>query len=125
MPVMVGTYGWQSADWRGRLYPHGLPQRLWLEHHAQAFRTGEVDNAFYRLPRREVFEAWRARTPPDHVVTVKASRYLTHLKRLLEPGGADAAEPPIGWTCPDGLRRRSTWPYGAPGGCAARSGRTT
>ncbi|MCW2613425.1 MAG: hypothetical protein JWN08_419 [Frankiales bacterium] len=85
MPVHVGTSGWQYRDWRGRLYPQDLPQRLWLEHHAQAFATVEVNNSFYRLPAREVFEQWAARTPPDYVVTVKASRFLSHVKRLKEP----------------------------------------
>jgi uncharacterized protein YecE (DUF72 family) len=85
MPVLVGTSGWQYRDWRGRFYPPRLPQRRWLEHHAAAFATTEVNNSFYRLPAREVFEQWRARTPDDYVVTVKASRYLTHIKRLKEP----------------------------------------
>ena len=85
MPVLVGTSGWQYRDWRGRFYPPTLPQRLWLEHHAAAFATTEVNNSFYRLPAREVFEGWRARTPADYVVTVKASRFLSHVKRLREP----------------------------------------
>jgi uncharacterized protein YecE (DUF72 family) len=85
MPVLVGTSGWQYRDWRGRFYPPKLPQRLWLEHHTAAFATTELNNSFYRLPARETFEQWRARTPPDYVVTVKASRYLTHIKRLKEP----------------------------------------
>jgi uncharacterized protein YecE (DUF72 family) len=85
MPVLVGTSGWQYRDWRGRFYPPRLPQRLWLEHHAAAFATTEVNNSFYRLPAREVFEQWRVRTPADYVVTVKASRFLTHIKRLQDP----------------------------------------
>jgi uncharacterized protein YecE (DUF72 family) len=85
MPVVVGTSGWQYRDWRGRFYPPRLPQRLWLEHHAAAFATTEVNNSFYRLPARPVFEQWRTRTPADYVVTVKASRFLSHIKRLKEP----------------------------------------
>lgn len=85
MPVLVGTSGWQYRDWRGRFYPPALPQRLWLEHHAASFRTVEVNNSFYRLPAREVFESWRERTPADYVVTVKASRFLSHVTRLREP----------------------------------------
>jgi uncharacterized protein YecE (DUF72 family) len=83
--VLVGTSGWQYRDWRGRFYPPRMPQRLWLEHHAAHWSTVEVNNSFYRLPAREVFAAWRARTPPDYLVTVKASRFLTHIKRLKEP----------------------------------------
>jgi uncharacterized protein YecE (DUF72 family) len=83
--ILVGTSGWQYRDWRGRLYPDKLPQRQWLEHYAQAFATVEVNNAFYRLPERSTFENWRARTPDDFEVTVKVSRYLTHIKRLRDP----------------------------------------
>lgn len=85
MTVLVGTSGWQYADWRGRFYPHSLPQRLWLEHHSAHWQTVEVNNSFYRLPQRTVMEAWAARTPDDYVVTVKASRFLSHVKRLREP----------------------------------------
>jgi uncharacterized protein YecE (DUF72 family) len=83
--IHVGTSGWQYADWRGRFYPRDLPQRLWLEHYAARFSTVEVNNTFYRLPEAEVFEDWRKRTPEGFVVTVKASRYLTHLRRLRDP----------------------------------------
>jgi uncharacterized protein YecE (DUF72 family) len=85
MGMLVGTSGWQYQDWRGRLYPQQLPQRSWLEHYAEHFATVEVNNAFYRLPEKSVFEGWRARTPADFWVTVKASRYLTHIRRLREP----------------------------------------
>jgi uncharacterized protein YecE (DUF72 family) len=81
----VGTSGWQYRDWRGDFYPQRLPQRLWLEHYAQTFDTVEVNNAFYRLPERSVFEGWKQRTPAGFVVTVKGSRYLTHIKRLKDP----------------------------------------
>jgi uncharacterized protein YecE (DUF72 family) len=81
----VGTSGWVYKDWRDRFYPRDVPQRLWLEHYAAAFDTVEVNNAFYRLPERGTFEGWRSRTPADFVVAVKASRFLTHVKRLREP----------------------------------------
>ncbi|MGK5521791.1 DUF72 domain-containing protein [Micromonospora sp. URMC 107] len=83
--ILLGTSGWQYRDWRGRFYPAGLPQRLWLEHFAARFATVEVNNAFYRLPERDTFAAWRARTPDDFCVAVKMSRYLTHIKRLRDP----------------------------------------
>jgi uncharacterized protein YecE (DUF72 family) len=83
--VVIGTSGWQYRDWRGRFYPQRLPQRLWLEHHAAHFATVESNNAFYRLPERTTFEAWRTRTPDDFRWAVKASRFLTHVKRLREP----------------------------------------
>jgi len=86
--IVVGTSGWQYRDWRERFYPVGLPQRSWLPFYAERFATVEVNNAFYRLPERTTFEAWRDATPDDFCVAVKMSRYLTHLKRLRE-----AAEP--------------------------------
>jgi uncharacterized protein YecE (DUF72 family) len=82
--VLIGTSGWQYADWKPLLYAD-VPQRLWLERHAEVFDTVEVNNAFYRLPQREVFESWAARTPDHYVITVKASRFLTHIKRLKDP----------------------------------------
>ncbi|MFD8275795.1 DUF72 domain-containing protein [Streptomyces flaveolus] len=85
MTLFVGTSGWQYRDWRDVLYPPGLPVRLWLERYAAGFATVEINNAFYRLPTRETFEGWRERVPPDFVVAVKASRYLTHIKRLRDP----------------------------------------
>ncbi|WP_369245503.1 DUF72 domain-containing protein [Streptomyces sp. R41] len=85
MTLYVGTSGWQYKDWRGVLYPDRLPLRLWLEEYAARFATVEINNAFYRLPSRQNFESWRERTPPDFVVAVKASRYLTHIKRLRDP----------------------------------------
>ncbi|MGW2744390.1 DUF72 domain-containing protein [Streptomyces sp. NPDC001450] len=85
MTLFVGTSGWQYKDWRGVLYPGDCPIRLWLEEYATRFATVEINNAFYRLPTRENFEAWRNRVPDDFVVAVKASRYLTHIKRLKDP----------------------------------------
>jgi uncharacterized protein YecE (DUF72 family) len=82
---MIGTSGWQYRDWRGGLYPAGLPQRLWLEHYAERFACVEVNNAFYRLPERDTFRQWRERTPDDFRFAVKMSRYLTHIKRLKDP----------------------------------------
>jgi uncharacterized protein YecE (DUF72 family) len=83
--LLVGTSGWQYRDWRGRFYPAKLPQRQWLEWYAAAFATVEINNAFYRLPERATFAAWRERTPADEVVAVKMSRYLTHIRRLRQP----------------------------------------
>jgi uncharacterized protein YecE (DUF72 family) len=83
--VHVGTSGWQYRDWRGPVYPPGLPTARWLESYAERFATVESNAAFYRLPERRVFEAWAARTPDDFVMAVKVSRYLTHILRLREP----------------------------------------
>jgi len=85
MPVLVGTSGWQYRHWRDAFYPAGVPQRLWLEFYAGRFPTVENNGAFYRLPARETFAQWRARTPEGFVMAVKASRYLTHIRRLRDP----------------------------------------
>jgi uncharacterized protein YecE (DUF72 family) len=83
--VLVGTSGWQYRHWRAVFYPEGVPQRQWLEYYAGRFATVENDGTFYRLPARETFERWRARTPDEFVMAVKASRYLTHYLRLRDP----------------------------------------
>ena len=83
-PVRVGCSGWQYADWRGRVYPQGLPQRGWLRHYATLFDTVEVNSTFYRLARPEAVARWVEETPPDFLFSVKASRYLTHMKRLTD-----------------------------------------
>lgn len=85
MPLVVGTSGWQYRDWRGPLYPPGLAQRRWLEYYASQYATVENNGTFYRLPARETFAGWQAHTPPDFVMAVKASRYLTHIRRLRDP----------------------------------------
>ncbi|MBO0728108.1 MAG: DUF72 domain-containing protein [Acidimicrobiaceae bacterium] len=85
MPVLVGTSGWQYRHWRGGIYPAGVPQTQWLEHYASLFATVELNNAFYRLPDASTFAGWAARLPGDFIVAVKASRYLTHIRRLREP----------------------------------------
>ena len=85
MTVWIGTSGWQYAHWRGRFYPAGVPQAAWLEFFAARFATVESNNAFYRLPESQTFAAWARRTPEDFVMAVKASRYLTHIRRLRDP----------------------------------------
>jgi uncharacterized protein YecE (DUF72 family) len=85
MPVLIGTSGWQYRDWRGGLYPPGVAQRRWLEYYASQFATVENNGSFYRLPAPQTFAEWRARTPDDFVMAVKASRYLTHVRRLRDP----------------------------------------
>jgi uncharacterized protein YecE (DUF72 family) len=82
-PVHIGCSGWQYRDWRdGAFYPPKLPQRRWLEHYATLFDTVEINNTFYRLPRREAVASWVEESPAGFLFAVKASRYLTHVKRL-------------------------------------------
>ncbi len=83
--LFVGTSGWQYRHWRRVFYPDKLPQREWLRYFAGRFQTVEINNTFYNLPERSVFERWRRDTPDDFVFAAKMSRYLTHLKRLHDP----------------------------------------
>jgi uncharacterized protein YecE (DUF72 family) len=85
MGVLVGTSGWQYRDWRHRYYAKGVAQNRWFEQVMRDFRTVELNVTFYRLPKAETFAGWRDRSPADAVITVKASRYLTHVKRLRDP----------------------------------------
>lgn len=80
--LYIGTSGWSYEHWRGIFYPEGLPQKKWLEYYAENFETVEINSSFYRLPRRETFESWCSKTPPGFIFAVKASRYLTHVKKL-------------------------------------------
>lgn len=80
--IWIGTSGWMYADWRARFYPAGLPQRDWLPHFAARFPTVELNNSFYRLPSAETFRTWRGRAPDGFLFAVKASRFITHAKRL-------------------------------------------
>ena len=85
MPLYIGTSGWQYRHWRETFYPRGVAQTKWLEFYAERFDTVESNAAFYRLPEGSTFSAWADRTPDDFVMSVKASRYLTHILRLTEP----------------------------------------
>jgi uncharacterized protein YecE (DUF72 family) len=81
----IGCSGWNYASWRGRLYPAaGTPPRRWLALYADQFATVEVNSTFYRLARREAVENWVRETPQGFCFAVKASRYLTHIRRLTD-----------------------------------------
>jgi uncharacterized protein YecE (DUF72 family) len=116
--VWIGCSGWNYQDWRGGLYPEREPQRRWLELYAQHFDTVEVNNTFYRLPRRQAVEGWVSQTPEGFQFSVKASRYLTHVRRLrrIEDGIARFYEPleplrdadrlgPVLWQLPANFHR--------------------
>ena len=81
--IYVGTSGWQYASWKnGAFYPKGVPQRAWLDHYVTRFPTVELNNSFYQLPKEATFEKWRRQVPEEFVFVVKASRYITHIRRL-------------------------------------------
>jgi uncharacterized protein YecE (DUF72 family) len=116
-PVRIGCSGWNYASWRDEFY-EGKPARTWLRHYAQYFDTVEVNNTFYRLPLRTSVARWVEETPPNFVFAVKASRYLTHVKRLtdlnsgieryyerLEPLARSPKLGPVLWQLPANFHR--------------------
>lgn len=82
--LLIGTSGFVYRDWRGVVYPPKLPVRRWLELYSRLFPTVELNNTFYRLPPEGAAAVWRAQTPEDFVFVAKGSRFLTHMKRLLD-----------------------------------------
>jgi uncharacterized protein YecE (DUF72 family) len=105
-------------SWRGRLYPERQPKRRWLELYSERFDTVEVNSTFYRLARRDAVTGWVAQTPPGFLFAVKASRYLTHVRRLvgIEDGIKRFYEPiepliessklgPVLWQLPENFHR--------------------
>jgi uncharacterized protein YecE (DUF72 family) len=82
----VGCAGWNYRDWRERFYPAKLPARRWLESYSEHFQTVEVNATFYGLIGRDAVARWVEQTPGGFVFAVKASRYMTHVKRLSEIG---------------------------------------
>jgi uncharacterized protein YecE (DUF72 family) len=83
--LRIGCSGWNYPSWRGRFYPQAMPASDWLRFYVSVFDTVETNATFYRLPEAETFASWRGQTPPGFVMAIKASRYLTHLKRLIDP----------------------------------------
>jgi uncharacterized protein YecE (DUF72 family) len=116
--VRIGCSGWSYQSWRRRLYPEGVPASRWLELYAEAFDTVEVNATFYRLVKRKTVATWIEQTPEGFLFAVKASRYLTHMRRLreIEVGVARFWEPleplreaarlgPVLWQLPESLKR--------------------
>ena len=82
--VRVGCAGWNYDSWRPAIYPEGCPKRLWLERYAELFDTVEVNSTFYGRPKGTTVERWVEHTPRGFLFACKASRYLTHVKRLAD-----------------------------------------
>jgi len=81
----IGTSGWRYEHWNGPVYPETMKPDDWLAHYAGTLRTVEVNSTFYGLPGKRSVDSWLAATPPGFVFAVKASRYLTHMKKLKDP----------------------------------------
>jgi uncharacterized protein YecE (DUF72 family) len=116
--IRVGCSGWNYADWRERVYPKGVPASRWLGHYATLFDTVEVNSTFYRLAKPKAVAGWVEATPPDFVFAVKASQYLTHMKRLrdidqgierfyagIEPLAKSPKLGPVLWQLPERFER--------------------
>jgi uncharacterized protein YecE (DUF72 family) len=85
MTVRIGTSGWVYPHWRGIFYPQEVKQKDWFGYFSRHFDTVEINNSFYRLPTPAVFEAWHRQAPTGFIYSVKASRFLTHVKKLIDP----------------------------------------
>jgi uncharacterized protein YecE (DUF72 family) len=83
--IYIGTSGWHYDHWKGPFYPPDLADGALLEHYAGIFDTAEINNSFYRLPEKGTLARWKDAVPEDFVFSVKASRYLTHMKKLKDP----------------------------------------
>jgi uncharacterized protein YecE (DUF72 family) len=83
--IYVGTSGWHYKHWLGTFYPEGTKSSAQFTLYKETFNTVEINNSFYRLPSPETFESWRKESPRDFVFAVKASRFITHNKKLLDP----------------------------------------
>ena len=83
--IRIGCSGWQYQHWRDEFYPVELPQSRWLAHYMLSFDTVEINNSFYRLPEAGTFVKWRDQAPRRFLYAVKASRFLTHMKKLKDP----------------------------------------
>ena len=81
----IGTSGWSYDHWKGPFYPEHLPGSRMLEYYARRLTCVEINSSFYRLPGQQVLQQWYDSTPDDFRFTVKASRYITHMKKLGEP----------------------------------------
>jgi len=81
----IGTSGWIYPHWRGVFYPEGLPPSEWFAYYAGHLHTVEINNSFYHLPSEKAFRAWREQSPPGFLYSVKANRFITHMKKLKAP----------------------------------------
>jgi len=81
----IGTSGWSYDHWTGPFYPDGLPADRRLAHYAARLDCAEVNSTFYKLPSEQTLEHWRDSVPGEFRFAVKASRYITHLKKLKDP----------------------------------------
>jgi len=80
--IHIGTSGWHYKHWVGDFYPERYPPDKMFPWYAREFNTVEINNSFYRLPEEKTFQRWKDLAPPRFIFAVKASRFITHIKRL-------------------------------------------
>jgi len=88
MNLYVGTSGFSYKEWKGPFYPKDLPDKQMLHFYGERFRTVEINNTFYRMPKPGVLEAWTAEVPADFRFVIKASQRITHIQRLNDADGS-------------------------------------
>src|SRR5689334_15840421 len=86
MNLYVGTSGYSYKEWKGSFYPEDLPEKQMLHFYGQRFRSVEINNTFYRMPKASMLEAWANEVPPDFKFVLKAPQRITHLQRLKDTG---------------------------------------
>lgn len=86
--ILTGTSGWNYNHWKGVFYDEEMKPDQWLEHYVRHFSTVEINNSFYQLPDEKTLRKWKETVPSGFIFSVKASRYITHMKKLKDPGDA-------------------------------------
>ena len=85
--IYIGTSGWNYRHWKGNFYPQNISQKNWLQYYIkQGFNTVELNSSFYHLPKNSTYKKWYESVPEDFIYSIKASRYITHIKKLHEAG---------------------------------------
>lgn len=82
--LYLGCSGFSYKHWRGNFYPEDLPQKSWFSHYRSVFATVELNVTFYRTPTADTFRHWHDESPENFSFAVKGSRYITHIKRLVD-----------------------------------------
>jgi uncharacterized protein YecE (DUF72 family) len=82
MNLYVGTSGYAYKEWKGSFYPEDLPDKQMLKYYSERFRSVEINNTFYRMPKETMLEAWAAEVPAEFKFVIKAPQQITHIKRL-------------------------------------------
>ena len=88
MNLYVGTSGYSYKEWKGTFYPEDLPDKQMLRFYGERFRSVEINNTFYRMPKASVLEAWAKEVPADFMFVLKASQRITHHQRLKDADGS-------------------------------------